>query len=107
MLDSGSTLSYLPQSVLTTVVADFPDAIYDPTNGGWLVGCANLNRSATFDFTFGGTKIHVPYKEFVWEVDGLCFLGISPSLSSSRGEVSILGDNFLRAAYGEPDIQML
>lgn len=57
-----------------------------------------MNQTGFVDFGFGEKIIRVPWKEFVWFVEpGLCALGL---MEGGEG-TNILGDTFLRAAFGE------
>lgn len=56
-----------------------------------------MNQTGFVDFGFGEKIIRVPWKEFVWFVEpGLCALGL---MEGGEG-THILGDTFLRAAFG-------
>ena len=56
-----------------------------------------MNQTGFVDFGFGEKVIRVPWKEFVWFVEpGLCALGL---MEGGEG-THILGDTFLRAAFG-------
>lgn len=109
LLDSGTTLMYLPSnitaSIYSKVQAKLDRTTRTPTA---YVPCALANQDKTIDFTFSGIKISVPYNELVLRSrrtagssprfeDGTpaCVFGIS----SSEGGVSVLGDTFLRSAY--------
>lgn len=94
VLDTGSTLSYLPQSIIDSLAQDFGAETLD--DGSLSVDCSTAQESGSVDFTFGALTIHVPYSEFVWEgAPGQCLVGALPV-----GETTpILGDTFLRSAY--------
>jgi hypothetical protein len=99
ILDSGTTLSYIPQALFNLVLADFPQAQLQG-NGLYSIPCSVYSQTGTMDFGFGSVIINVPYSEFIWQpVSGTCYLGVVP-LSSSIS-IPILGDTFLRGAYGE------
>jgi len=94
-LDSGTTVSLLPQSIFDAIVADFPGAT-PRANGFYTVDCAIASQLGTIDFTFGNTIINVPYREFLWHsATDVCVLGLLPTEDNEP----ILGDSFLRAAY--------
>ena len=99
-IDSGSTMTILPKNLTAAIAADFGSAGPD-TNGFYRVDCALTEMNGTLDFSFnqGGLKVRVPYKEMIREVPSnppACFLGISTS-----DTFTLLGDTFLRSAYGE------
>ncbi|KAI1152475.1 aspartic peptidase domain-containing protein [Nemania diffusa] len=99
IVDSGTTLSLLPESVVSKLAAQFPGAVSDG-NGGYRVDCAYQDRDGSVDFGFlSGTEtvtINVAYKDFIWNSGGDCFLG---AWHSNELDVWILGDAFLRGAY--------
>ena|SRR6187402_657433 len=96
--DSGGTLSILPDYIVRPLVANYPGAT-SAGDGLYEVPCSTANQTGFVDFGFGEKIIRVPWKEFVWFAGpNACALGI---MSSQRGDVSyVLGDTFLRAAFG-------
>ncbi|KAI1075987.1 aspartic peptidase domain-containing protein [Whalleya microplaca] len=96
VVDSGTTLSLLPESVVAALAARFPGAAPDG-NGGYTVPCALQGVDGAVNFGFGGdVTISVRYRDFIWNSGGACFLGAwyTPDIG-----VWILGDTFLRGAY--------
>jgi hypothetical protein len=94
VLDTGATMSYLPQSIINNLAKDFNAQVLD--DGTLAVPCSTATQSGTVDFTFGKLTIKVPYHEFIWEAaPGQCFVGAAPV----SGTTPILGDTFLRSAY--------
>lgn len=96
-LDSGATLTLLPESLASTVASDFGSPGLD-ANGFYPVSCTLVNLNGTVDFDFDGMKIQVPYKEMIRELHTTpptCYLGIVPN-----ADFTLLGDTFLRSAYG-------
>ncbi len=109
LLDSGTTLMYLPSGITTSIYNEVHAAI-DTSSGSVTayVPCALANQDKTIDFTFSGIKISVPFNEIVLPSstsagsnlqfdDGTsaCVFGIAPS----DGGTAVLGDTFLRSAY--------
>ncbi|KUJ09240.1 acid protease [Mollisia scopiformis] len=96
-LDSGGTLSQLPATIVTAIVALFPGA-KNVGSGQYTVPCSALQQQGFLDFGFANTTIRVPYHEFVWQADvDLCALGV---MANAAGDPTyVLGDSFLRAAY--------
>ncbi|KAL6708269.1 hypothetical protein ACN47E_003193 [Coniothyrium glycines] len=99
LLDSGSSLMYLPDDVVRSLYRTF-DAQYDATQGAAFVDCDMANQEGTLDFVFSGVNIQVPLNELVIVATvsrgrPVCILGIGPAGNS----VSVLGDTFLRSAY--------
>ncbi|KAI1131448.1 aspartic peptidase domain-containing protein [Nemania abortiva] len=99
IVDSGTTLSLLPESIVSKLAEQFPGAQPDG-NGGYRVDCAYQDKDGSVDFEFLSGKetvvINVPYRDFVWNSGGDCFLG---AWFSDDLDVWILGDAFLRGAY--------
>ncbi|KAK4232274.1 putative candidapepsin-8 precursor [Podospora fimiseda] len=119
VLDSGTTLSYLPEE-MASVVFSLVDAAFDPVLNYHLVDCAYLDREPNFQisFQFNDTAtIVIPIRELVLNVLGnnkvdpsipfkrSCLLGIqSTDIFETQGIVkqsnfTLLGDTFLRSAY--------
>ena len=108
LLDSGSSLVYLPDD-LTTDVYNTVSAVYDSSAGAAYVDCSLANNDSSIQFTFSGATISVPYNELVLDAgtnsagqpltfsDGTpaCIFGIAPAGTSTP----VLGDTFLRSAY--------
>jgi hypothetical protein len=105
LLDSGSSLMYLPDSVVRSLYQTF-DAQYDSSQGAAFVDCSLGNQQGTLDFSFSGVQISVPLNELVIVAavsrgQAVCILGIGPAGNS----VSVLGDTFLRSAYVVYDLE--
>ncbi|CAI4211005.1 unnamed protein product [Parascedosporium putredinis] len=96
--DTGATLSYLPEAVVTALAKDL-DAEYRSDYDLYLVPCG---QDGSVDFTFGNTTINVSLHEFIWELrDGTCAMGAMVEQSGSY----ILGASFLRSVYAVFDLQ--
>lgn len=98
-LDTGSTLTLLPQAICDQLGADFGSSGLDES-GFYPVDCNLADLPGTIDFDFNGVEIKVPYNEFIRQSSGSfgqesCVLGITPSES-----FTLLGDTFMRSAYG-------
>jgi hypothetical protein len=121
LLDSGSSLSYLPTNYAQAVFKIF-SASYSSQAGAAIVDCSYMNSQQTMTFTFSGITITVPMNEMVL-IDGVsrgkqvCILGKQAhiavpcgntnqlkGISDSQGSTSVLGDTFLRSAYVVYDI---
>ena len=98
IVDSGTTLSLLPKGVVAALAAQFSGARSD-NKGGYTVPCTHQWRDGSVVFAFGpGVSVSVAYRDFIWRSGNNCFLGAwyTPDVG-----VYILGDTFLRGAYGE------
>lgn len=102
LLDSGSTLTYLPNSLVATIYNDL-DVTFDQYSGNAFVPCSLAQENINITYTFSSPHISVPVNELVINVgsatfrDGTpaCLFGITPAGSN----IAILGDTFLRSAY--------
>ncbi|RKU43231.1 hypothetical protein DL546_002480 [Coniochaeta pulveracea] len=98
VLDSGSSLSYLPDTIVSGMAEDL-DAQYDRSSQLYIVDCSVRSQQGTFDFTFGQAVIRVPFDEFIWAYDDqTCILG-AVATDSSSGITALLGDTFMRSAF--------
>ena len=107
LLDSGTTLSYLPSDVASAIYQQF-GARFDSRAEVALCPCALANSSATLTFNFAGKAIVVPMSEMVLpggdgDPDSSsvgCRFGIvAQSGDAGSGTSFALGDTFLRSAY--------
>lgn len=108
LLDSGSSLSYLPDPLTRQLYQTF-QATYDSNFGAAFVPCTMMDQKAKLTFTFSSPSISVGMDELVIDLgpnpdgsrptfsDGTpaCVFGIAPAGDSTP----ILGDTFLRSAY--------
>ena len=108
LLDSGSSLTYLPDDIATSVFAAV-NAIYVASSEVAYVPCTLANNDSSLSFSFSGIDIQVPYNELtispgtnpdgspITFKDGTlaCYWGVAPT----GGSQAVLGDTFLRSAY--------
>lgn len=106
-LDTGATLTLLPAGVVRAMATALGANVDDPAamvqDSFYRLPCALTSRDGSFDFEFDGVTIFVPYREMIRELPQpgkatVCYLGIMQSQ-----KFSLLGDTFLRSAYGERD----
>ncbi|KAH8662216.1 aspartic peptidase domain-containing protein [Xylariales sp. PMI_506] len=122
VLDSGTTLTYLPVDIISTIYDTLN--VYDDENesGFVYIDCSYSTKNITFDYQFGGGNgpvVKVPISEVVfdtvklYESEGLqlprnlpfddpCIFG----MMASQG-IYLLGDTFLRSAYVVYDLSNL
>ncbi|KAH6984979.1 aspartic peptidase domain-containing protein [Ilyonectria sp. MPI-CAGE-AT-0026] len=107
LLDTGSSLTYLPQSITDKIFTEV-GAEYQQSDGIAYVACSLGSETGNLTFKFSDpAEIVVPISEMVIDVlqvtgqqlsfsDGTaaCMFGISPSSGTN-----ILGDTFLRSAF--------
>ncbi|KAI1291291.1 aspartic peptidase domain-containing protein [Xylaria venustula] len=121
VLDSGTSLTYLPPAVTKRIYAEF-DVVDDTDHSGLAFvkcGLLTLNKDTTLDFQFGagdGPLVKVPIDELVLDnvkayialglqvpadlpFNNVCTFGIQ-----SLPGISLLGDTFLRSAYVAYDL---
>ncbi len=113
MLDSGTTLTYLPDALANAIFNEV-GATYDSQAGVTLCSCAISTVQGTLSFGFAGANgpvIKVPIGEMVYPLTDAtgtqltyqsgqpaCLFGIVPA--SSNGDAPLLfGDTLLRSAY--------
>jgi len=99
LLDSGTSLSYLPNNIASSLYSTY-NAQYSESEGLAQVDCDLANSDGSLVFTFSGIDITVPLNELVLVAaiqrgQPICVLGIAPS----GGSTTVLGDTFLRSAY--------
>jgi hypothetical protein len=99
LLDSGSSLMYLPDTIAQTIFTAV-NAQYSEEQGAAFVDCALRYAEGSIDFTFTGPTISVKLDELVIVAgidngEPVCILGIAPAGRST----AVLGDTFLRSAY--------
>jgi hypothetical protein len=107
VLDSGTTLTYLPDDVADAIFTKV-GATYNDQEGAAYAACDLADQDATIDFTFSGRTISVAFDELIFDYcqsDGsqlkfengqtACIFGIAPA----EGTTPVLGDTFLRSAY--------
>ena len=118
MLDSGSSLTYLPNAnaIFTALAVQ-----YSQQDAAAFATCDLVNENITLDFSFTSLTISVPISELVFSIDSveegranpnssdnsegsyisggsdenICCFDIAPS----QGTTPVLGDTFLRSAY--------
>ncbi|KFY91835.1 hypothetical protein V500_04453 [Pseudogymnoascus sp. VKM F-4518 (FW-2643)] len=125
ILDSGTTHTLLPRTVVNAIIRGL--GAYDFTNevGAILVDCGlrTQNPDFVFGYRFGnsttGPTINVNLSELILDFNGLdqslikdsfkawdsvCYLAIADSSTVTSEAIYLLGDTFLRSAYVVYDI---
>lgn len=102
VLDTGSTYSYFPTSLLK-LVGETLNGQYSSSLGAYIVDCVDDDDdSYYFTIDFSGVKIQVPLSNVVTEYStGKCFL----SILQQPKEYILFGDNVLRSAYLVYDLE--
>ncbi|KAL6719599.1 hypothetical protein ACLMJK_001519 [Lecanora helva] len=126
ILDSGSSLTYLPNTLTAAIYTDLQVQYFDNAQTAF-ADCGLADQDITLDFTFTTPTISVPISELIinsdasessdredpdsrngrgsqssGESDGsLCVFGIAPA----EGSTAVLGDTFLRSAYVVYDLE--
>ncbi|KAJ2891404.1 aspartic proteinase precursor [Zalerion maritima] len=113
LLDSGSSLTYLPDDWVVTVYNEV-SASYDSTEGAAFVPCSLADSADDLVYSFSGVEISVSMSELVIDLatssgkrptfsNGVeaCLFGVAPAGSGT----SVLGDTFLRSAYVVYDLE--
>ena len=102
LLDSGSTLTYLPDSLVNDIYKDL-GVVYEQSTAAGFVPCSLAQSSVNMTYTFSSPEITVGADELVIDIGNLsfqdgtpaCLFGIAPSGNGP----AVLGDTFLRSAY--------
>lgn len=102
LLDSGSSLSYLPDSITEEIYRDI-GVTYEPSTGAGYVPCSLAQDDINITFTFSSPQVTVGISELIINGGGLrfsngdraCIFGVAPAGDST----AVLGDTFLRSAY--------
>lgn len=103
LLDSGTSLTYLPDSLVDELYKKF-NATFLEDDGLAYVDCELMKKDYTVNFDFSGATIAVGISELVLKAVaedfplGTCAFGVVPS-GDSQDAMYILGDTFLRSAY--------
>lgn len=116
ILDSGTTDTYLPDDLATTILNGV-GAIQSQRSGGSYVPCDLASRNASFSFGFGGDDgpvVTVDIGNFITPLEGqsgrplqfndgtaACAFG----LHAAGQDPLLLGDSFLRSAYVVYDLE--
>ncbi|CAR28709.1 hypothetical protein ZYGR_0U00670 [Zygosaccharomyces rouxii] len=101
LLDSGSTLAYLPEDLLE-MVADGLGARFSENLNYYLMDCPSKHDETKIVFNFGGFNIETNLTTYTTPISSdTCVLRILPSGDSS----AILGDAFLVHAYVVYDLE--
>ncbi|KAL2816362.1 putative aspartic-type endopeptidase opsB [Aspergillus cavernicola] len=102
LLDSGSSLSYLPDSIVEDIYDDI-GVTYEQSTGAGYAPCSLAQENINITFTFSSPEITVGIDELIIHSGDLrfrngeraCIFGIVPAGDSTV----VLGDTFLRSAY--------
>lgn len=102
LLDSGTSLTYLPSSIAGALAKQFGSTSITPDGLPILPNCNSQNLQGSLNFYFSGVEIRVPYSELILEIgktnSGGLICGLGVVADDSTG-CSVLGDTFLRSAY--------
>lgn len=104
VLDTGSTLSYLPRALLSRL-ANIIGATFSLSAGAYVVDCTS-DRSITVSINFSGVVINVPLPDLLLPIrstSGMCYFGMLAQDSQSL--YILFGDNVLRNAYVVYDLE--
>ena len=98
VVDSGTTFTKLNPSVVQPIYEAL-GAKYNASQGYATVDCEKRSISGGIVFGFEKTKITVSFADFILQASaGLCVVGLMPLADGSQ---QILGDSFMRSAFGK------
>lgn len=101
LLDSGSTVSYLPIELHKQVAAQLHGSVDNSTGAIKLQSCPAANDTTKLVFDFGGAAIYTDLSSFLERQGSVCSLNIVGQPSNGI----LLGDNFLSSAYVVFDLE--
>lgn len=108
LLDTGTTLTYVPQDVLSQLL-NLLNADYSTSAGYYVMECSEANN-VFLTFNFLGQNIDIKLSSFLIPLitsagmsSQYCMVGLQSSESSSF----LLGDSFLRNVYMVADLENL
>ncbi|KAI8883776.1 acid protease [Backusella circina FSU 941] len=115
ILDTGTTLTYLPSDMAQTVVESIAGKdgySTDSSSGTYIIDCDKANSTAQFDLIMSGSDssnpitLSLPVSDLIIPLDGSsaensmhCLFGIAPSGSSVGNNIYLIGDSVLRSSY--------
>lgn len=115
ILDTGTTLTYLPSKIAQQVVEAFAGQDYtiDAGSGAYIISCSAAKSTTQFELKMGSSAsadpvvLSVPASQLVIPLDAetadaanYCLFGIAPTSSSSVGSnLYLVGDSVLRSTY--------
>lgn len=103
LLDSGTTLLYLPQT-LSDMFAAAVNATWDDSVQYYTMACPSdtVKEKSAYVFQFGGINYYVPLSNYILKASTKeCFLGIQPQTT----QYCVFGDNTLSALYVVYDLE--
>ncbi len=101
IVDSGTTLIYLPTGIANAINALFvPPAVYDPNQGVYAVACSA--KAPEFGVTIGKQTFYINGLDMILSSgNGTCLSGVN---DAGTGGLSILGDVFLKNVLAVFDV---
>ncbi|KAI8639018.1 aspartic peptidase domain-containing protein [Parasitella parasitica] len=115
ILDTGTTLTYLPSAMAQKIVEAFAGQDYslDENSGTYIVNCEAAKSTAQLELKMASSAtaepvvVSVPASQLVLPLDGAsaesamyCFFGVAPIATSSIGNnLYLVGDSVLRSIY--------
>ncbi|KAL3238376.1 pepsin-like aspartic protease RNJ42_00191 [Nakaseomyces bracarensis] len=101
LLDTGTTITYMPQDLIDVLTQIVNGTVDEKTNFIKLKKCPKKNDYRAFTFEFDNAQVVVPYNSIISKKKGKCYLevGVQQDTGEGDGDFAILGDNFLSHAY--------
>lgn len=95
MLDTGTTLLMLDDSIVDAYYAGVSGATNDPFEGGYTFSCSQTLPSLTITINGYNAVVSGDLLNYEDTGDGICIGG----LQSNEGSMSVFGDIFLKSQY--------
>ena len=94
IIDSGTTLNYVPTSVITKIATGYsPAATYSSDYGAYIVSCTA--KSPKISIAINGVLFPINPLDMILDIGGgVCISGFNDGGSSDTADIFILGDTF-------------
>ncbi|KAF2670752.1 acid protease [Microthyrium microscopicum] len=99
VLDTGTTYTYLPQTLVDTIGTTWPNSVFNASENAYFAPCS---QPGSLNFTFATTVVSVPFSSLLAsggsvaeQEANFCQIGIF----AGPQNVYVLGDAFLNHAY--------
>ncbi|OAD67002.1 hypothetical protein PHYBLDRAFT_12553, partial [Phycomyces blakesleeanus NRRL 1555(-)] len=105
ILDTGTTLTYLPLNIATDIASSFAGEDgykVDRQSGVILIECSAASSNGTVELLMSRSSSQTSQNPVTVETSQTCLFGIAPTMTTGAGigsNMFLIGDSFLRSAY--------